>query len=366
MKRFHFLLLLLMLPTTFTARIQSQSLIEFSCPGRSTGNRLPATAREELLYVDDRGENLVLFRVTNTGIAEAQIPIDGGVVEFLLSPSGDYLAMLIYDGNVNLSIFDISNNTLQNYITPVEINFVVSFMWTDTDTIKIIEAAQNQNPRVITLDIDRAEMIEETINISSFFENDDVRYEHLPEFSPDLNSFALLTPDNFYIATVGGEILYDTGTFDFYNTLSSVAWSPTSQELILFTNEWRFLDLNTQESLTLQIPIGYEFSRPVWSPNSEMIAFLGVRLPLERPNTLRELIVYSRSRNTFTDLCQSGIFSILGQYNEVSWSSDSRWLAYIMETLEGWNLYAIDLDNNTIARIELATSGAVPRLLGWR
>lgn len=103
-----------------------------------------------------------------------------------------------------------------------------------------------------------------------------------------------------------------------------------------------------------------------WSPDNIHIAFLGVRLPRERPNALSEIIVYDRSQDTFIDLCQSGRFAINGIPNEMYWSSDGRWIAYIMETLERWNLYTIDLANNTVDQFELDPNGSVPRLLGWR
>ncbi|MEQ8676356.1 MAG: hypothetical protein RLP44_10520 [Aggregatilineales bacterium] len=353
----------LVLLLNFNLYAQETPIIEFSCPSVSTQNRLPATATEDVFYIDDDDENLILYRGSTEGITETQLPIDGGALEYKLSPSGDYLAILTLDSNVNLLIFDISEGLIQDYVTTVEITSVFRLVWLDDNNIRINESTSTARIKSHTLNIETGDIIVSLVDLSSIIETDNLNYV----YSPDMRYLGFFSQSHFNVATVSdNNIVYATDIFDYYNTLSSTVWSPSSREVLIYTSEWLILDLNSQETEPLPTVPNYDFSYPIWSPDSESIAFLGTRLPRERPNVLSDLILYKRSQNTLVDLCQSGMFFINGVQNDVDWSSDGRWLAYIMETLEGLNLYAIDLNNNIIATIELRSTGSVPRLLGWR
>lgn len=208
----------------FTISSQETSYIEISCPNRSTQNR-----NQDIFYVDEN----VLFRVANSEITEISIPVKSGVFKYLLSPSGDQLAMLIWDNNVVLSVFDINSGIVQNYETSIVLTSVIEFNWIDLNTVKIVEKLSDNHIKIHTLNIDQEELTSEIMTIPINAESRQYNYR----FSPDLTSFAVETEDVFTIAKLAGELLYTTDLFDYYSTLSSIAWSYSSEELIMITTE---------------------------------------------------------------------------------------------------------------------------------
>ncbi len=132
------------------------------------------------------------------------------------------------------------------------------------------------------------------------------------------------------------------------------AWSPDGRQIAYWSDASGEFQLVVQpadgsgEATTLtSFGPGYRY-RPFWSPDSKKIAFIDHEQKIQ---------IYEPASNTTTVVDQGELMLHPGREGfEVSWSADSRWLAY-SRSIEGFVRPVIFLFDSSTKKLHQATSG---------
>lgn len=355
------------------ATAQDDSSIDINCPSWGTENHLPSNLSGMLLFIgqtSDSSRGISLFTVDDVGISEIRLPtpVEGHTRNYALSPLGTYVAYFETQSSNpvtsdSLTIFDISEQNTMRFAVEVDVASKYEISWIDNAKVTLSPTViSTGHEQLIIINVDTSTIESQVVSLPP-----NIALPFTVNYAPQLNLFAFLGSDTLGIASSNGEILFSSQTFDYYNSISSIAWGHDRNEVLFFTNDWYVFSAETQKLTAIAAPTAYKFFRTgVWSPNDRFIAFTGFRLPEDRPNILSELIIYDIANSSFTDFCQIGDFLIYGENRGMYWSSDSKYFAYILTDNRGSNLYILDIEQSTVSTIELNAAGGFPGILGWR